>query len=158
MFFSSDVSLLTKCNLHGFSISCTYKKKLKEKEKKKIFLFHVLFTKFLDIPKTVIIMQWKGMTVFVKISELISQALSFIFLYSSSNSFFFLRFKFCGKLMALGTWVPCTCYDCHWCWILEGFIHLSFSMLFILIFYYSFSMYWNQIMLLGDFLFHTARL
>ena len=36
----------------------------------------MLFTKFLDIPKTVIIMQWKGMTVFVKISESISQALS----------------------------------------------------------------------------------
>ena len=75
---------------------------------------------------------------------------------SSNISFFFDMFKICGKLMSVRAWGPCTCYDCQWSWILEGFTNLSFSMLLIF-FSYASSMHWNEIMHPGDFLFHTFK-
>ena len=118
MFFSSDVSLLTKHNLQ-------------------IYLFCVL-ARFLKFIKTVITMQWNKMIVFVKIIELHKSGtiLPLLIFHSSKISKIS---KICGKLMSVRAWGPCTCYDCHWSWILEGFINLSFSMLlfffFLCIFY-----------------------
>ena len=133
MFFSSDVSFLTKHNLQ-------------------ISLFCVL-TRFLDFIKIVITMQYNKMTVFVKIAALDKSGtiLHLLIFHSSLLS---------SKFMA--NWCQSELEDPgHVMIVIEvEFFKVLLIYLFLccsFLFSYASSMHWNEILHPGDFLFHTFK-